>query len=248
MLRELLSLLPDAIVRCSPLVATACAMLGVVLWLCGARFSRPILSLAAVAAGTVIGMHLPQWRGWQIDGMGLAVGGAIVLGSGAFLFHRTCIGAMLGVGMMLWAAAGVWIFMAGDVYWNWHSARWDGDMVQYLGEAWNTLPTSVSHAFPLACFAGMAAGVTIAACLPKMSKVLAHSLIGVTLVVAMGAVAMSAARPQWLSAVPGSLAGQGLGLIVLVLIGAVIQWRLTPPFRSAASVAGSKQRGSHDSH
>jgi hypothetical protein len=40
MLRELLSLLPDAIARCSPVVAVACAALGVVLWLCGARFSR----------------------------------------------------------------------------------------------------------------------------------------------------------------------------------------------------------------
>lgn len=239
MLRELLSLLPDAVVRCSPLVATACAMLGIVLWLCGARFSRAILSLVAVAAGTVIGMHLPEWRGWQIDGMGLAVGGAIVLGSGAFLFHRTCVGAMLGAGLMLWAAAGVWIFMAGDVYWDWHSARWDGDMVQYLGEAWKTLPGSVSRVFPLACFAGMAAGVSFAAFLPKMSKVLAHSLIGVTLVVLMGTVAMSDAHPQWLSAVPGSLQLQGLVLIVLVLIGAAIQWRLTPPFRSAASVAGS---------
>ena len=240
MLRELLSLLPDAIVRCSPVVAVACAMLGVMLWLCGARFSRAILSLAAVAAGTVIGMHLPEWRGWQVDGMGLAVGGAIVLGSGAFLFHRTCIGAMLGLGLMLWAAAGVWIFVAGDASWDWHSARWDGDMVQYLGEVWKTLPATVSRVFPAACVAGTAAGVAIALFLPKASKVLAHSLIGVTLVVLMGAVAIAEARPQWLSAVPGSLAAQGLGLIALVLIGAIIQWRLTPPFRSAASVAGSK--------
>lgn len=239
MLRELLSLLPDAIARCSPMVAMACAMLGLVLWLCGARFSRAILSLTAVAAGTVIGMHLPEWRGWQIDGMGLAVGGAIVLGSAAFLFHRTCIGAMLGIGLMLWAAAGVWIFMAGDVYWNWHTARWDGDMVQYLGEAWKTLPASVSRSFPAACLAGLGAGITIAAFLPKTSKVLAHSLIGVTLAVVMGAVAMSENRPQWIAGLPGSLAAQALGLVTLVVIGSAIQWRLTPPIRRASSVAGS---------
>ena len=236
MLRELLSLLPEGIARCSPLAAGACAVLGVILWICGARFSRAILTLVAVAAGTVIGMRLPEWRGWQIDGMGLAVGGAIVLGSGAFLFHRTCVGAILGAGMMLWAAAGVWIFMAGDVYWNWRYARWNGDMVEYLQSAWRTLPPNISHAFPMACFAGLAAGITLAALLPKASKVLAHSLIGLTLAVVMGAVAMSASRPQWLSVPPGSLAAQGLGLIALVLIGAAIQWRLTPPFRSAANV------------
>ena len=66
MLRELLSLLPDVVARCAPGVAGACAALGVMLWLCGARFSRSVLSLTAVAAGTVIGMRLPQWRGWQI--------------------------------------------------------------------------------------------------------------------------------------------------------------------------------------
>ena len=240
MLRELLSLLPDAIARCSPLVAGACAVLGVILWLCGARFSRAILTLVAVAAGTVIGMRLPAWRAWQIDGMGLAVGGAIVLGSGAFLFHRTCIGAILGAAMMLWAGAAVWIFMAGDVYWNWRYARWNGDMVEYFQSAWRTLPSNVSHAFPIACSIGLAAGITLAAFLPKTSKVLAHSLIGLTLAVLMGAVAMASSHPQWLSALPGSMAAQGLGLILLVLIGAMIQWRLTPPFRGAANVAGSK--------
>lgn len=238
MLRELLSLLPDAIARCSPVVAIACAALGAMLWLCGARYSRPILSLAAVAAGTVIGMRLPGWRGWQIDGMGLAVGAAIVLGSAAFLFHRTFIAAVLGGAMMLWAAAGVWIYLAGDAYWDWRRAHWDGDMVQYGHDAWEALPPNVSHVFPIACLLGLAAGITIAAFLPKASKVLAHSLMGTTLLVVMGAVAMSAARPRWLSAAPGSLAAQGIMLIGLVLVGAVIQWRLTPPFRSAASIAG----------
>jgi hypothetical protein len=237
MLRELMSLLPDAIARCSPVVAVACAAMGVVLWLCGARFSRSILSLIAVAAGTVIGMRLPQWRGWQIDGMGLAVGGAIVLGSGVFLFHRTCIAAILGGAMMLWAGGAVWIYLAGDVYWDWRSARWDGDLMQYCRDAWAVLPPNLSHIFPAVCFLGLAAGITIAAFLPKVSKVLAHSLIGVTLIVLMGAVAMSTALPRWLSAAPGSLAAQGVALIGLVLIGAAIQWRLTPPFRNSASIA-----------
>lgn len=239
MLRELLSLLPDVVARCAPGVAGACAALGVMLWLCGARFSRSILSLTAVAAGTVIGMRLPQWRGWQIDGMGLAVGGAILLGSGAFLFHRTCIGVLLGFGMMLWAGTATWIFLAGDAYWDWRSVGWDGDMIQYFRDAWRVLPINVARAFPAACFAGLAAGITIAAAFPKLSKVLAHSLTGVTLATIMGAVAMSAMRPHWMSAAPGTEAAQGLALVALVLVGAIIQWRLTPPFPSAASIVGS---------
>ena len=229
MLREVLSFYPDAIVRVAPLVAGACAALGVVLWLCGARFSRSILSLVAVAAGTVIGMKLPAWRGWQVDGMGLAVGGAIVLGAGAFLFHRTCIGALLAAGMILWAGTGVWLFTGGDVYWDWRSVVWQGDMVQYAHDAWQLLPINLQRVFPAACFAGLIAGVSFAVWLPKVAKVLAHSLTGVTLAAVGGAVYLNASRPSLLTRAPGSDVAQGIALVAIVLFGAALQWRLTPP-------------------
>lgn len=237
MVREVLSFLPDAMVRCSPVVAGACAALGAVLWACGARFSRSILSLVAVAAGTLIGMRLPGWRGWQIDGMGLAVGGAIVLGAGAFLCHRTCIGALLAAGMMVWAGTGVWLFMGGDVYWDWRAVRWEGDMIQYARDALQVLPPNLARAFPAACLAGLLAGVSIAVWLPKLAKVLAHSLAGVTLATLGGAIVLNQAHPHRLARIPGSDTAQGLALVALVLVGAAVQWRITPPFKRARASA-----------
>jgi hypothetical protein len=234
MLRELIGLLPDLLLRCPPAKAIACALLGAVLWMVGARFSRSILTLAAVAAGTFVGMRLPAWRGWQIDGMGIGVAGAIVFGLTVFLFHRTCIGALLGGGLMLWAGLGTWIFLAGDMYWDWHNVTWDGDMIQFFKEAWQTLPPVLGRVLPAACFAGLAGGVSIAVFLPKLSKVLAHSLIGVTLMAVMGTVAVNSSRPEWLAA-PGSLAVQGAVLIGLVLVGAFFQWQITPPYGRPAS-------------
>jgi hypothetical protein len=228
MLRELLALLPDVLLRCPSGTAAVCAGLGAALWLIGGRFSRSILALAAVALGTFIGMRLPVWRGWQIDGMGVAVGGAILLGTAAFLFHRTCIGLLLGTGLVLWAGTGVWIFLAGQTYWDLHSVRWQGDLAQLLQQAWRTLPPSMTRVFPMACFAGLGCGITIAVFLPKLARVMTHSLIGVTLMAIMGAIFIGKAHPRWLQAIPRTQGMQGFALIGLVLVGVIIQWRMTP--------------------
>jgi hypothetical protein len=247
MLRDALMLLPDVIVRCPLETAIALCALGGVLWTIGGRLSRSILALVAVAGGTVIGMHVPQWEGWHIDGMALAVGGAIVLGSIAFLMHRTCIGLLLGIGMMAWSGFGTWVFFAEGASWDWRAAAWNGDLVRYLHDLWQTLPPGVAKIFPWACFAGFATGVTITVFSPKLGKVMAHSLIGVTLMALMGAIAASAARPSWLMAVPGSRIAQGLALVGLVVLGVLIQWRLTPPYRGggnagrAGAPAGSRK-------
>ena len=234
MLRELLGLLPDVVLGCPPAKAIGCALVGAVLWVIGARFSRSILTLIAVAVGTLVGTRLPGWRGWQIDGMGIGVGGAILLGLSVFLFHRATLGVLLGGGLMLWAGFATWLLRAGDMYWDWRNVVWDGDLVQFFHEAWQTLPPVLTRVLPAACFAGLAGGITLAVFLPKLAKVLAHSLIGVTLMFVMGTVALGTTRPDWLAA-PGSIASQGLVLIGLVLAGAFFQWQITPPHRTAGN-------------
>jgi hypothetical protein len=242
MLREAIGLLPDVVARCPLGTALALCALGVVLWTVGGRVSRSILALMAVAGGSVVGIHLPEWFGWQVEGMAIAVGAAIVLGCAVLFMHRTCIGVLLGLTMMLWAALGTWLFMASaDATWNWRSAHWEGDMVQYLHQLWQGLPPDMARVFPAACFAGFATGVTVAVFFPKLSKVLTHSLMGVTLVALMGAVAASTARPKLLASVPGSNAAQGLALVGVVILGALIQWRITPPLGTGGG-AGSKAR------
>jgi len=235
MLREAIALLPDVVARCPLGTALAFCALGAVLWIVGGRVSRSILALVAVAAGSVVGIHLPEWFGWQIEGMAVAVGAAIILGCAVLFMHRTCIGILLGLTMMLWAALGTWMFLAPEgAAWDWRSAHWEGDMVQYLHQLWQVLPPTMARVFPAACFAGFATGVSITVFFPKLSKVLTHSLLGVTLVALMGAIAASSARPHWLASVPGSNAAQALALVGLVVLGALIQWQITPPHRSAA--------------
>jgi len=242
MLREAIALLPDIVARCPLGTALAFCALGVVLWAAGGRVSRSILGLVAVAGGAVVGLHIPEWFGWQVEGMAIAVGAALVLGSTAIFMHRTCLGLLLGIAMSLWAAIGTWIFLCPtDATWDWRSAHWEGDMVQYLHQLWQALPPGMNRIFPSACLAGFASGVTVAVFFPKFGKVLTHSLVGITLVALMGGIAASAARPHWLGAVPGSNAAQGLALIGLVLLGALIQWQITPPYRSAGSNARANE-------
>lgn len=229
MVREVLTVLPDAVTRCPTGIAVGCAIGGLALWVVGARFSRSLLTLAGVSAGTVAGMRLPGWCGWQVDGMGVGVAGAIVLGTFAFLFHRTYIGLLLGTAMMLWAGMGVWVARAGDAQWNWHAVTWQGDTVQLLRDTWATLPPHLQRSLPIACAAGLATGLMLAVFFGKLSKVLAHSLTGVTLMALMGSVALLHTRPQWLASLPGSNLSQGAILIALVLVGAGWQWRITPP-------------------
>ncbi len=241
MLREAIALLPDVVARCPVGTALACCALGVVLWGAGGRVSRSILALIAVAAGSVVGIHLPEWFGWHVEGMAIAVGAAIILGCTVLFMHRTCIGVLLGMTMTLWAAMGTCIFFASsDSTWDWRSARWEGDMVQYLHQLWQGLPPNMAHIFPAACFAGFATGVSVTVFFAKLSKVLTHSLMGVTLVAMMGAIAASSARPHWLAAIPGSNAAQGLALVGLVVLGALIQWQITPPHRSASAGSNAK--------
>ena len=238
MLQQLVMLLPVQVARCSAETSGAVASLGAVLWLVGGRFSRSIIALAAVALGAMIGLRLPAWRGWAIDGMGLAVGGAVVLGAAAYLFHRTCIGLLLGIAMMTWAGAGVWLALAGDAGWDLSGVHWNGDMVQLLRDAWKTLPPGVAHAFPIACLSGLGAGITIAAWFPKAGKVLAHAITGVTLMVTMGMAALLQTKPQVLAGIGGSDAAQGGALIALVLLGTACQWWITPPHRDRVSKGG----------
>ena len=239
MLRELLGLMPGELLRCPAGAAGGCAALGGILWAVGARFSRPILTLFAVGTGTFVGMRLPTWRGWQIDGMGVAVGAALVLGTCVYLFHRTCIALLLGMILMLWAGTATWIAMAGGVYWNCRTVRWQGDLVQLLRDAWQTLPPSVAHAFPFACFVGVAVGTTLAAFFSKLAKVLVHSFLGLTLMVVMGAVALLTTHPNWLAHPAGSNGVEGGVLAALGLVSAVWQWKITPP----NGIGGGNQSG-----
>jgi len=231
MLYQLTALLPSELLRLSAGATVMCAIAGIALWLVGARFSRYLITLAAVAVGTVIGMRLPAWMGWQIDGMGTAVAGAIVVGVCGFLLQRTWVGLLLGIMMALWGGLAVWVMLDGKVQWDWHAVEWSSQPVQLLKNVWQTFPPNLSHAVPIAMMTGFGAGTLLAVFWPKLSKVLAFSLMGVTVAMPMGLMATRDVHPQWLKALPATTAAQAGILAGLVLLGAAIQWRNTPPLR-----------------
>jgi hypothetical protein len=71
--------------------AAALAILGVILWLLGACFSRSLITLAAVAIGTWLGLHVPRWFGISAGTWATAVGGALIFGVSGYIFHNTVV-------------------------------------------------------------------------------------------------------------------------------------------------------------
>jgi hypothetical protein len=113
-----LSNLSAAGVGVSTPIALALAGFGLILWLTGAAWSRSLVTLILVAMGTWIGMRLPEWCGWHIDGMATAFGGAIALGAAGYVLHRWWIGLAVGWTCALIAlaiASSVWIVSHGGL-------------------------------------------------------------------------------------------------------------------------------------
>ena len=138
--------------RYALLAALVGSAAGLVLWLAGSRFSRSLVTLLAVSVGAVLGMHLPSWFGWGIDGMGLATGAAMVLGLTGYLLHNTWVGAALCLMLSLWAAAAAWLVFGGgtspfDVTWP---AAQSSDPVVVLAALWRALPGDLPRAMPCA--------------------------------------------------------------------------------------------------
>src|SRR5580698_7482414 len=157
MLQALLSLLPRESGTAAVAFAAVGALCGAALWLSGARFSRYIITLTLVAIGTSIGVALPRWCGWRIDGSGTAIGGAIILGASGYVLHRGWVGAWFGFVMAIWAALGTWVELAPGEMWNW-PARAGMNVPAYLRQVWEALPPDVSHALPVVCGAAFVIG------------------------------------------------------------------------------------------
>src|SRR5947207_3042432 len=86
------------------LVALAGALIGGVLWLCGSRFSRSLITLLGVAVGASLGLRVPQWTGAPLSNWATAMGGAVILGASGFVFHRLWIGIALAIILTGWTA------------------------------------------------------------------------------------------------------------------------------------------------
>lgn len=238
MLQQLLALMPREVGTLGLIIAIAGTLAGVLLWLVGARFSRPLITLCTVALGATVGMMLPRWCDWSVSGMGTAVGGAVLLGISGYWLHRFWVGIGLGVVLSCWVALGTWTLLGGDAQWTWPEPDETSTAMNYLTTAWESLPPDVTHALPFTCATAMLSGLVAAVLWPRVGLVMLYSVAGVSLLVGMGLLAIEFGRPQWMNLVPAQESSQLLLLAGLVIFGALVQW-----WQMSAPAAAKKESG-----
>lgn len=221
--------------RYALLAALVGSAAGLILWLAGSRFSRSLVTLLAVSVGAALGTNLPRWFGWPIDGMGLAVGGAVVLGLTGFLLHNTWVGLSLSALLVLWAGTAAWTIAGrGEPFAiHWPDIDPAAPASVVLASIWRAMPGELPWVMPVAVAGALLTAVVISIVSPRLARVLAYSLAGLSLLVAAGLWAMRMSQPQWLAKLPRDFATQVALLLALVGMGVMIQWRLTPAGRSA---------------
>ncbi len=245
MLSQMLMLMPQGLLGRSPQWAIAGAAIGVLLWAAGGAFSRYLTTLVAVAIGTTIGMRLPSWLGWQIDGMGTGVAGALLLGLSGYLLHRTWVGLWLALVLVSWSGVAVWLALG-------HGAtlpmpQWHGNLRDSFSALWQALPAPLNPKLPLACAAALTASVVASVFWPKFSKCMTYSLIGTTLAFVMGVIAVHGIQSAWIDAIAPSISAQVAGLLGIVGVGAGLQWWLLPESPLVERKAVERRPISHSS-
>jgi len=234
MVEQLLPLLPKEIGQAALYAAMFGTLVGAGLWLVGARFSRPLITLVAVSAGAVIGRMVPAWMGWTVNSMAAAVGGAVVLGMSAFLLHRVWVGIGLGVLLTCWAALATWATCHGDAAWTWPAVDASTTVASFGDAIWDGLPERVRTILPYACGGAAMSGFLAALLWPRVAVVLLYSALGASLLVGMGLTAIENGRPEWMNIVPAQTWAQVATLVVIVVFGAMVQWQLSPSPKSSA--------------
>jgi len=218
----MIAMLPDAITRMPPALAGGIAVGGALLGLFGARYSRAILTLSLVAAGTFIGLRVPRWFGWHIDPMGPAVGAAIVLGLSGYALTQMWEGILLGA--LLAGVAGGSVCYALKATWPLPTIDWSGTAVETTLKIYQSIPVSLNKALPGAIAIGLALGWLLTVLWPKFARVMLYAVGGMIALVVCGTLSLSIYRPDWIAAIPPDPRIQGGSLAGLILVAAMVQW------------------------
>ena len=256
MLQQLTALLPDALAHRPPAFAAVMAAAGLGLWLVGGRFSRGLLCLALVAAGAFVGMRMPRWFGWGIDGAALGIGGAILLGASGYFLDRFWTGVLFGATLGFWAGLAAWAAVAPTARWSVPAFQWTPDPVDLVLQLWRTLPEDLRTGVPLAAGLAMAAGILLTVLWPRLSRAMVFSLLGLSVWVAVVLPVAGRERPDWAALLPRGLASELVLLSGLLAVGTLVQWwfigrepkvAAEPPSRSkTAAAAADTGRGERE--
>ncbi|MGE5610578.1 MAG: hypothetical protein ACM359_15115 [Bacillota bacterium] len=239
-LRQYLPVVPPEIQPAFTCMAAALALLGVVLWLLGSRFSRSLITLGAVAIGAALGLRLPRWFGLSIGTWATAVGGALVFGVGGYILHSGIVRVGLAFIMGIIAAAGAWLIDPPTGDWKLPAYSSEVDLSQYAQQLWQALPLQLRTTIPAAYGIAMAIGAIIGTLLPRIAVALFYSIVGLSLAASLGAYAASQQYPQLLEYLPHERMAQLIVFSGFALGGAGLQWWLLP--RPAPRKRSSKNK------
>jgi hypothetical protein len=241
---HLVNLLPREPGSLTLALALIGSLFGLVLWLTGARFSRSILTLAAVALGTAVGAKLPLWCHWSIDGMGPAVGGAVVLGVSAYVLHRLWVGIWLGIVLAAWAVLLLWTTQYDGIHWRWPAFDAASTLPQSLAVYWQGLPDTSRQLLALGGTAAMLAGILAALLWPRIGVVLLWSALGVFFMLATAAQEIARLDRAMLERLPRQTSAQLALLAGMILAGALLQYQMLPRAGKDAKSSKEKKPGS----
>jgi len=201
---------------------------GLVMWLVGARFSRGIVTLIAVSIGALVGLRLPAWFAVPLGAWATAVGGALLLGITGYALHRMWVGAGLAFLLALWAGILVWnIYCSGRV--GTFPDRVAGMGIdEYWTQIWNCLPRDFRRIGPFLCGLAVIFGVTISVFWSRAAMVMLYSILGASVLMIMGMLAIAISKPQLLGILPSQTGTQIATFGGMVLFGAIVQWRYGP--------------------
>ena len=213
-------------------VAAALLAAGVVLWLAGARVGRSALTLVGVGAGAYLGLKLPAYMGWGIDGIATAFAGAMLAGLAGWALHTTWIGATLCTMLGLAGAAVAWVTLSDGSSWTLPTIDWSQPHVKILNSIWLSLPgESLSRAMPYAIAGGMITGAAVALAWPKVARVMTWGLTGTAMMTLGGLFLVNRLRPDWLDALPREPGSVAMILGGVALLGMIVQWLMLPSLK-----------------
>ena len=229
MLQELLPLVPSDAGAVGIGVGIGSVVIGLFLWIAGAKVSRQLLTLTLVSIGAYTGKMLPVWYEWNFSPAAFAVGGAIACGVAGYAMHRFWVGLCLGSIATIWSGLAVWMLRHGDFAWS--SPAWSADMTaaDFGNALWANLPEAVQLTLPYAAGAAMVSGTVFALIKPRLATVMNWSIIGSTLMLLGMLLAVESYEPAWFGKMPAELWAQLAILASVVAFGAIVQWRIAPP-------------------
>jgi len=239
MLNDAVQLLPEDVRSLATTVAVTGALVALALWMLGARFSRSIITLLTVAVGCYVGMRLPGWAGWGIDGMATGVLCATLLGISGFVCHRFWIAVGVGSLLAVWASIMTWSLTRHGATLHWPALRASTTTWSFMVDVWKSLPAEVSRLVPFVASTAWLSGVGVAVLWPRVATVLLWSMVGVSLALSVGGAKIPAALPSptW---------AQVMIVLMFVAVGAGVQWKLVTAgqgkLASVKPVDGTKKK------